>query len=95
MPLAFLKIEGEFVRDMARDEVAVALVRAINDVGHVMGLETIAEYVEDERLLQMVRDLGVDYFQGFVFARPQPLDEAFRLCTAEGEWIREHGHRRQ
>ena len=81
MPLEFLKIEGEFVRDMDHDEVNIALVKAINDVGHVMGLKTIAEFVESERLLRMVRDLGVDYCQGYVFARPLPLAEAFARCT--------------
>ncbi len=81
MPLAFLKIEGEFVRDMIHDDVNVALVRAINDIGHVMGLKTVAEFVEDERLLRMVRHLGVDYCQGYVFAKPMPLAEAFALCV--------------
>jgi len=88
MPLQFLKIEGEFVRDMEHDEVATALVRAINEVGHVMGMKTIAEYVENKHLLRLVRGLGVDYFQGYAFARPSPLESAFDLCQRPGSIAR-------
>lgn len=81
LPLQYLKIEGEFVRDMQRDEIAVALVRAINDIGHVLGLRTITEYVENPTLLRQVRKLGVDYCQGYLLARPARLERAFALCV--------------
>jgi diguanylate cyclase (GGDEF)-like protein/PAS domain S-box-containing protein len=69
----FLKIAGEFVRDMAGDEVRRALVAAIHQVGHVMKIATIAEAVEDERTLEALRAIGVDYAQGYLLGRPEPL----------------------
>jgi diguanylate cyclase (GGDEF)-like protein/PAS domain S-box-containing protein len=61
----YLKIDGIFVRDIASNPVNRALVKAINEVGHVMGLLTVAEYVEDDATLEVVRALGVDYAQGY------------------------------
>jgi diguanylate cyclase (GGDEF)-like protein/PAS domain S-box-containing protein len=61
----YLKIDGVFVRDIASNPVNRALVKAINEVGHVMGLLTVAEYVEDDATLEVVRALGVDYAQGY------------------------------
>lgn len=69
----FLKIAGEFVRDMAGDEVQRALVAAIHQVGQVMKIHTIAEAVEDERTLDILRKIGVDYAQGYLLDRPEPL----------------------
>lgn len=51
------------------------MVQSIQNIGHVMGLKTIAEWVEDEATLQLLRDMNVDYAQGFWLARPQQLDE--------------------
>ncbi len=69
----FLKIDGEFVRDMAHDPVDYAMVAAINHLGHVMGKKTIAEHVEDQAVVEHLRRLGVDYAQGYAIARPAPL----------------------
>ncbi len=73
LPVDFLKIDGGFVRDMARDSVDAALVAAIHDIGHVMGMRTIAEGVEDDATIAKLRDLGVDYAQGYAVGRPRPL----------------------
>jgi diguanylate cyclase (GGDEF)-like protein/PAS domain S-box-containing protein len=73
LPVDFLKVAGEFVRDLADDPIHRALVSSINQIGHVLGLRTIAEAVEDERTLAVVRELGVDYAQGYWIARPEPL----------------------
>jgi EAL domain-containing protein (putative c-di-GMP-specific phosphodiesterase class I) len=59
---------------MARDPVNLAIVRATNEIGHALGIKTIAEYVEDQETLQALRLLGVDYGQGFGIARPAPLE---------------------
>lgn len=75
LPVDYLKIDGGFVRDMARDRVDHAMVEAINHIGHVMGLKTIAEYVEDEPVMEALRRLGVNYGQGYYIARPAPLAE--------------------
>jgi len=69
----FLKIDGEFVQNMMEDRVKRAMVESINQIGHVMGLQTIAEWVENRQTLEALKELGVDYAQGFWLCRPQPL----------------------
>jgi diguanylate cyclase (GGDEF)-like protein/PAS domain S-box-containing protein len=71
----FLKIDGSFVRDMGDDPIDLAMVEAINRIGHVMGIRTIAEFVENERTMQTLRDMGVDFAQGYWIARPAPLGD--------------------
>src|SRR4051794_1070324 len=69
----FLKIDGEFVQNMMEDRVKRAMVESINQIGHVMGLQTIAEWVENRQTFDALRELGVDYAQGYWLCRPQPL----------------------
>ena len=73
LPVDFLKIDGVFIRDIATNAINRALVKAINEVGHVMGISTVAEYVEDETTLQVVRELGLDYAQGYAVGALRPL----------------------
>ncbi|OFA03114.1 EAL domain-containing protein [Duganella phyllosphaerae] len=73
LPVDFLKIDGVFIRDIATNSINRAMVKAINEVGHVMGLRTVAEYVEDDATLDVVRDLGVDYAQGYAVGPLRPL----------------------
>ncbi|MGH9360678.1 MAG: EAL domain-containing protein, partial [Thermoanaerobaculia bacterium] len=73
LPVDFLKIDGEFVRGMTAGSVERALVASIHQIGHLMGIRTIAESVEDRETLEAVRALGIDYAQGFGIARPEPL----------------------
>jgi diguanylate cyclase (GGDEF)-like protein/PAS domain S-box-containing protein len=75
LPVDFLKIDGNFVRDMARDPIDRAMVAAIHQVGHVMGIQTIAEFVEDEEILAALREIGVNYAQGFGISLPQRLED--------------------
>jgi diguanylate cyclase (GGDEF)-like protein/PAS domain S-box-containing protein len=75
LPVDYLKIDGAFVRHMAEAAVDYAMVDVINRIGHVMALKTIAEFVEDDRIVRGLRLLGVDYAQGFHFGRPRPLTE--------------------
>ena len=70
----FLKIDGVFVKDMLRDPMDMAMVKSINEIGHVMGKRTIAEFVENEAILEKLRAIGVDYAQGYAIGRPQPID---------------------
>ena len=74
LPVDFLKIDGSFVRSMVKDPVDAAMVEAINRIGHVMGIRTIAEAVENQAVLGRLRDLGVNYAQGTVIARPEPFE---------------------
>ena len=71
----FLKIDGMFVRDIIRDPVDYALVRSINEMGKVMGKKTIAEFVENQEIFEKVKELGVDYAQGYGVGAIQPLLE--------------------
>ena len=73
LPVDYLKIDGVFIRDIANNAVNRAMVKAINEVGHVMGICTVAEYVEDDSTLAVVRALGVDYAQGYAVGRARPL----------------------
>jgi diguanylate cyclase (GGDEF)-like protein len=73
LPADFLKIDGAFVRDMLDDPMDAAIVEAINSIGHVAGLKTIAEFVENEAIRSRLVDIGVDYVQGYGIHRPQAL----------------------
>ena len=73
LPVDYLKIDGGFVRDIVDDPMDFALVKSINDIGHVMGMRTIAEFVETEEVLQKLREMGVDYVQGYHVGKPQAL----------------------
>lgn len=74
LPVDFLKIDGSFVRNMLHDPVDRAMVESINRIGHLMGLRTIAEYVESDQILEQLIDMGVDYAQGYGVVRPSPLE---------------------
>jgi len=69
----YLKIDGSFVRDMLSDPLDRAMVAAINQVGHMMGIRTIAEFVESRETLHALAELGVDYAQGWALGQPRPL----------------------
>ena len=73
LPVNFLKIDGLFVRDIATNEINRAMVAAINEVGHVMGIKTVAEYVESADVLAAVREIGIDFAQGYAISTLQPL----------------------
>lgn len=73
LPVDYLKIDGSFVRNLARNPIDEAMVSSINHIGHVMGLTTIAEFVEDDATMQRLRGLGVNFAQGYAVAMPSPL----------------------
>jgi diguanylate cyclase (GGDEF)-like protein len=74
LPVDFLKIDASFTHQLANDPIQRALVESIQQIGSVLGMKTIAEGIEDEETLSVVRELGVDYGQGFALDRPSPLD---------------------
>lgn len=73
LPVDFLKIDGSFVKDMLDNPVNRAMVQVINNIGHVMGKHTIAEFVETEQIEAELREIGVDYAQGYLIGRPEPF----------------------
>ncbi|MFH0340546.1 MAG: EAL domain-containing protein [Chromatiales bacterium] len=75
LPVDFLKIDGGFVKDMMRDPIDHAMVEAIHRIGHVMGIKTIAESVENENILARLKAIGVNYAQGYAVGRPRPLGQ--------------------
>lgn len=75
LPVNFLKIDGSFVRDISHDPMDFALVESINQIGHVVGIETIAEYVTGPKVMEMLRRIGVDHAQGHWIHAPAPLAE--------------------
>ena len=85
LPVTILKIDGSFVRDVARDPRAESMVRAIAQLARTMSLVTVAEYVETEEIRTRVATLGVDYGQGFAIARPLPLDDLLAELTASAD----------
>ena len=73
LPVDFLKIDASFTHQLANDPIQRALVESIQQIGHVLGMRTIAEGIEDEETLRVLREIGVDYGQGFLIHRPGPL----------------------
>jgi diguanylate cyclase (GGDEF)-like protein/PAS domain S-box-containing protein len=74
LPVDYLKIDGTFIRDLELDPTDRALVESINQIGHVMGMRTVAEYVGGAETRGILRNLGVDYVQGRGVAEPRPLE---------------------
>jgi Amt family ammonium transporter len=73
LPVDYLKIDGSLVKEIAKDPISRAMVAAINEIGHAIGLQTIAENVEDHKVIDTLREICVDYAQGFAIATPQAL----------------------
>lgn len=79
----YLKIDGSFVADMVNNKIDHAMVAAINEVGHIMGIETIAEYVENDQIIKKLQELNVDYGQGYGIEQPEPIREVLPLNEKE------------
>jgi EAL domain-containing protein (putative c-di-GMP-specific phosphodiesterase class I) len=81
LPVNYLKIDGDFVRNMDSDEINAAMVESIIQVGHKMGLEIIAEYVENDAILEKLKTMGANYAQGYGIAKPKPLEDIVKPTT--------------
>jgi len=89
LPVDYLKIDGHFIRDMASDVVDRAMVQSIAQLAQVMGIGTIAEFVETSALLRDLEGMGVDFAQGYGIARPMPWEELLGFWQeASGEYRR-------
>ena len=78
LPVDFLKIDGVFVKDISNDPIDFAMVKSINDIGQVMGKKTIAEFAEDEAIYNKLKEIGVDYAQGYHLGRPRAIENNFK-----------------
>ena len=81
LPVDYLKIDGTFVRDLSDDRLQRAIVESIQGISRVLGVRTVAEWVENERTVDTLREIGVDFGQGFHFGRPETLSV---LCGGAG-----------
>jgi diguanylate cyclase (GGDEF)-like protein len=72
-PVDFLKIDGSFVKEILHDPIDREMVRSINEIGHLTNKRTIAEFAENDEIITMLRNLGVDYAQGYGVSRPQKI----------------------
>ena len=75
LPVDCLKVDGVFVKDIADDPLDFAMVRSFYQIGGVTGKEMVAEFVESPEILAKVREIGIDYAQGYGIGRPRPLRE--------------------
>jgi len=67
----YIKIEGEFINNMAKDKIDLAFVESAVNMAKSLNIQTIAEFIENEETLTLVKELGIDYAQGFFLATPQ------------------------
>ena len=74
LPVDYVKIDGMFVREVATNSKDYGLVKSMSDTAHLMGKESIAEFVENEETMETLREIGVDYVQGFFVAKPTLLE---------------------
>lgn len=82
-PVDYLKIDGSFIRHLAGSAVDREIVSSINDIGHRLGMRTVAESVEDEQTLHALRAIGVDHAQGYAIGRPVPLETFLAGCGTD------------
>ena len=74
----YFKIDGSFVRDLESSPLSTAVIRSITDIAHVLNKQTVAEHTENEAILAALRELGVDFAQGFGIHRPEPIEQYFK-----------------
>ena len=82
LPVDYIKIDGNFIKNVADNPIDIVMVEAITKIAHVMGIKTIAEYVDNQKVIDKLKELGVDYAQGYFLGKPQPCN--FRYPDLEG-----------
>lgn len=85
MPVDFLKIDGQFVRDVVTDPLDEAAVRCFADVARVVGVKTVAEFVDQASVLTRLAEIGIDYAQGYLLHKPEPIDRLLDRAAAPEE----------
>ena len=83
LPVNMHKIDKSFVDNILIDEKGASFVVAIITMGHQLGFEVIAEGVEEEQQVDVLRDEGCDLIQGYVWGKPMPLDDIYNLVNAK------------
>ncbi len=75
LPVDYLKIDGIFVRDILSDPISHAMVKSISEIGHLMGMKTIAEFVEKSEMEEILQQIQIDYVQGYAIDKPRPFEQ--------------------
>jgi EAL domain-containing protein (putative c-di-GMP-specific phosphodiesterase class I) len=70
-----LKIDGMFAKDMVEDPMDRAMVKSVNEIGQLMGMDTIAEFVENDEIKGLLEEMGINYTHGFGVTKPMPLED--------------------
>ena len=83
LPVDYLQLEGSIVSDMINDQIDHAMVAAINQIGRVMKIKTIAEHVESTATLEQLKTIGVDYAQGSHINQPFPIEDINSIITSK------------
>lgn len=85
LPVDYIKIDGAFIQDIVNNKDDYAMTCSINDIAHLMGKETIAEYAESESIIKVLQEIGVDYIQGYAISRPILLEDIplHKACETE------------
>ena len=81
LPVDYVKIDGVFIRAIHNNKVDQAMVKAITEVSSVMGIKTVAEFVENEESFELLKEIGIDYAQGYWIEKPKPIAEVFDIET--------------
>lgn len=79
----YLKIDGSFIRNMTHESIDYAMVKSINEMSQAVGMETVAEFAESDEILQLLKDIGIDYAQGYSVGKPLPLTAFFSRLPHE------------
>lgn len=79
LPVDYVKIDGVFIKDIVNDKSDCAMVKSITEMVKFLGMKTVAEYVENDEILELLRDIGVDYAQGYGIEKPIPLDQVLDM----------------
>ncbi|WP_052248169.1 putative bifunctional diguanylate cyclase/phosphodiesterase [Shewanella sp. ECSMB14102] len=87
LPVDYVKIDGCFVRHLASNAKDYAIVKSIHDVCRVMGIETVAEFVENQEIVDKLLEIGVDYAQGYAIGRPKPLEQFYQWQKAHEQQL--------
>ncbi|MBL6998735.1 MAG: EAL domain-containing protein [Gammaproteobacteria bacterium] len=82
LPIDYLKIDGMFVKDMVKNPIDQAMVRSIHEIAQVMGMKTIAEFVENDAIIEVLKRMGVDYAQGYALGKPESFEQ---IISADAE----------
>ena len=81
LPVDYIKIDGSFITEILNSKIDRAMVQMIVHVAKVMGKNTVAEFVESDEILEALREIGVDYAQGYAIGKPAPFEDAYPLIA--------------